>query len=163
MSSYWPETCKEIFERHWRCQIQTLLRYPDDHPAALLGMFACMDLALTCKKGNPFVNPTREQQNTADELVRCFFPPDKFPYSEKLAKELVNGLKHVAFVRPCIGLQDTWNGVDHVAEPIRKEGNYIMIAPTAFWNHVKAEIDRIYAEKDCSFPREDESEECKPD
>ena len=42
-SNYFPKTCREVYERHWRDQIERLLQNPNDHPAALLGMVACME------------------------------------------------------------------------------------------------------------------------
>ena len=119
-------------------------------------MFACMDLALNCKLENPIDKWVKESPGP-EELVKHYFPPKDFKYSKALAKRLVNGLKHAAFVRPGIGLQDKCNDVDYIPEPIREVGDSIFIAPTAFWLHAEAEIDRIYAEKDYPFPQKVES------
>lgn len=154
MTSYWPESCNELYYRHWRTQIQSLLLHPDNHLAALLSMFACMDLALSCKKGYPLDSPKGIERNTASDLLVHFFPPPEFPLSQELANRLINGLKHVAFVRPGIALQDTCRGMARIYEPIRKEGEEIVIAPTAFWQHVETEIDRIFSEKKYPFPQE---------
>ncbi len=156
MTSYWPKTCKEIFDRHWRGQIQCLLRNPNDHPVALLSMLACMDLALNCKVGNPLDRRPRkskqEKEINADSLLEYYFPTSGFPGSEKLADSLVNGLKHVAFIRPEIVLQDAKDGV-LICKPIQVIGEKIHVAPTAFWQRVEAEIDKIYANKNCCFPQ----------
>ena len=39
---------------------------------------------------------------------------------------------------------DTLNG-QYIPEPIEREGKLVWVAPTAFWNHVKPQIERIYA------------------
>lgn len=161
MSRYWPCTCNEIFDRHWRVQIRTLLLHPDNHPAALLCMFACMDLAFACKKGFRLAGKKLGGQYNVECLVKYYFPPCLFPDSKNLAQRLINGLKHAAFVRPGIGLRDSWDGEDRILEPIRRDGENIVIAPTAFWHHVEAQIDEIFSERVYPFPQEINCEERK--
>ncbi len=154
---YWPETCKEVYEKHWRGQIERLLITPDDHPFALLGMMACMELAFLCKSRLPLYPKDRKKQARPKQILDSFFPPEDFPHSERLAARLFNGLKHNAYVRRGVALEDTVGGNEYIEEPIRlcDCGQVVLIAPTAFWKHVKKQIEAIYAKCACNFdPRE---------
>lgn len=151
MNSYWPATCNEIFERHWRKQIEQRLAKPDDHPMALLGIIACMELAYCCKKTLPLVPPKGQRPPSSTEIVKYYFPINEFPGADSLGNEITNGLKHNAFVRSRIWLQDTDENGAFIPVPIKKVGNRIKIAPTAFWRHVEKQISEIFSEKKHPF------------
>lgn len=149
-SNYFPKTCREVYEHHWRQQIEFLLKRPNDHAVALLGMVACMELAFLCKKGLP-LNPKRPSQYPrAKQIIEEFFPTKTFPDSSELGNKLTNGLKHNSFIRKGVGLLDTLNG-QLISEPIEREGKLVWVAPSAFWRHLKPQIEAIYAHHNCPY------------
>ena len=156
--NYFPDTCKEVYERHWRGQIDRLLKDPDAHPMALLGVVACMELALLCKKGLPLNPNAAEPRLGTTQIITFYFPDERFPGSHLLAEKLTNGLKHNAFIRAGLSLLDTLDG-KLIYKPIERKGGELWVAPTAFWTHVKCQIEEIYAQCDCPY---DTSQAPKP-
>ena len=78
-ANYFPRTCREVYELHWREQIENLLKRPDDHAVALLGMVACMELAFLCKMGLP-LNPKKHSQYPRPKhIIEEFFPKRIYP------------------------------------------------------------------------------------
>jgi hypothetical protein len=135
----------------------------DNHVAALLLIFACMDrvyvLANQDKSG---------KRGYTREMLTFFFP--KLEYQDEvecekrmktLTEDFVNALKHDSFVRENVILRDSvgWlqtGGVDGQAIEVVVRGHRRMaatyeedgkltIAATAFWNYIRAEIDRFYS------------------
>lgn len=151
MKTYWPATCNEIFERHWRTQIEQRLVNPDDHPMALLGIIACMELAYCCKKALPLARTNEHRPPSSTQILKYYFPKNKFPGADSLGNALTNGLKHNAFIRPSIWLQDKDDEGSFIPEPIKQVNGKIKIAPTAFWNHVEKQISEIFSEKRYPF------------
>ena len=149
-SNYFPKTCREVFERHWRDQIERLLQHPDDHAAALLSMVACMELAFLCKKRLPLHPKKRSQYPSPKHIIEEFFPKKIYPGAPELGSKLTNGLKHNSFIRRGVGLLDTLNG-KLIPEPIEREGKLVWVAPTAFWKHIKPQIEAIYAQHNCPY------------
>ena len=149
-SNYFPKTCREVYEQHWRDQIENLLMRPDDHAVAFLGMVACMELAFLCKKGLPLNPRKRSQYPSPKHIIEEFFPKKIYPGSPELGSKLTNGLKHNSFVRRGVGLLDTLNG-QLIPEPIEREGKLVWVAPTAFWYHMKPQIEAIYAKHNCPY------------
>ena len=149
-SNYFPKTCREVYERHWRDQIERLLERPDDHAAALLSMVACMELAFLCKKGLPLHPKNHSQFPRASRIIEEFFPKKTFPGAPELGSKLSNGLKHNSFIRRGLGLLDSLHG-HPIPEPIEREGSLVWVAPTAFWNHIKPQIEAIYAQHNCPY------------
>lgn len=149
-SNYFPKTCREIYERHWRDQIDRLLQNPNDHPAALLGMVACMELAFLCKRGLALNPKKRSWRPRPQQIIEEFFPKKQFPGSSRLGDLFANGLKHNSFIRKGVGLLDTLNG-QPIPEPIEREDKIVWVAPTAFWNHLKPQIEAIYAKHSCRY------------
>ena len=145
-----PRTCREVYQRHWRDQIDRLLQDPDDHPAALLGMVACMELAFLCKKRLPLYPKEPRKRARAQRIIEEFFPKSQFPDSSQLSDLFANGLKHNSFVRKGVGLLDTLHG-QRIPEPIEREGKIVWVAPTAFWNHLQPQIEAIYAQHNCRY------------
>ncbi len=149
-SNYFPKTCRAVFERHWKNQIERLLQHPDNHAAALLSMVACMELAFLCKKNLPLYPKKYNQYPRATRIIEEFFPKKTFPGAPELGGKLTNGLKHNSFIRRGVGLLDTLNG-KFIPEPIEREGKLIWVAPTAFWKHIKPQIEAIYAKHNCPY------------
>ncbi len=149
-SNYFPRTCREVYELHWRDQIDNLLKRPDDHAVALLGMVACMELAFLCKKGLPLNPKRRSQYPSPKRIIEEFFPRNIFPDAPELSGRLTNGLKHNSFIRKGVGLLDMLNG-QFIPEPIEREGNLVWVAPTAFWRRLKPQIEAIYAHHNCPY------------
>ena len=145
-----PKTCREVYELHWRDQIDNLLKRPDDHAAALLGMVACMELAYLCKMGLPLNPKTRRKSPRPARIIEAFFPKTKYPDAPELAGKLTNGLKHNSFIRKGLGLLDTLNG-QFIPEPIEREGKLVWVAPTAFWRRLKPQIEAIYSRHNCPY------------
>lgn len=148
--NYFPKTCREVYERHWRDQIGRLLQDPDDHAVALLRMVACMELAFLCKKGLPLNPKKRSQYPSPKRIIEEFFPRKIYPGAPELGSKLTNGLKHNSFIRRGVGLLDTLNG-QLIPEPIEREGKLVWVAPTAFWHHVKPQIEAIYTHHNCPY------------
>ena len=149
-SQDFPKTCREVYERHWREQIEKLLTHSNDHAIALLGMIACMELAFLCKKGLPLNPKKRGQYPRSTHVIEEFFPKKIYPDAPELGSKLANGLKHNSFVRKGVGLLDTLNG-QFVPEPIERERNLVWVAPTAFWRHLQPQIEAIYAMHNCPY------------
>ena len=149
-SNYFPKTCREVFERHWQNQIERLLQHPNDHPAALLSMIACMELAFLCKMNLPLFPKNRNLHPRATRIIEEFFPKRDFPEAPQLGSKLANGLKHNSFIRPGVGLLDKMDG-QYIPEPIEREGKLVWVAPTAFWQHIKPQIAAIYKQNDCPY------------
>ncbi len=149
-ANYFPKTCREVYERHWRDQIGRLLKSPDDHAVALLSMVACMELAFLCKKGLPLNPKKRNQYPSPKNIIEEFFPKRMFPGAPELGSKLTNGLKHNSFIRRGVGLLDILNG-QYIPEPIEREGKLVWVAPSAFWNHIKPQIEAIYAHHNCPY------------
>ena len=148
--NYFPKTCREVYERHWRDQIDRLLQHPDDHAAALLSMVACMELAFLCKKNLPLHPKKRSQYPNSKHIIEEFFPKKIYPGAPELGSKLTNGLKHNSFIRKGVGLLDTVSG-QLIPEPIEREGKLVWVAPTAFWKHIKLQIEAIYAQHNCPY------------
>ena len=146
-SKPFPSTCREVYERYWRGQIERLLQDPDDHATALLGMVACMELAFLCKMSLPLHPKNSKNYSRPAHIIEEFFPKEIFPYARELGTKMTNGLKHNSYIRKGVGLLDTLNGLP-IPEPIEKEDNLIWVAPTAFWNHIKPQIEEIYENHD---------------
>lgn len=99
-------TYKEVWFIYYRPQIQTLMSgSPDNHVAALLLMIACMDRVYTLKYP--------KKRGYTRDLLKYFFPKpegendDEYDKQmKKLAEDLVNALKHDAFVRENVMLSD---------------------------------------------------------
>ena len=149
-ATYFPKTCREVYERHWRDQIGRLLKDPDDHAVALLSMVACMELAFLCKKGLPLNPKKRGQFPSPKRIIEEYFPKRTFPAAPELGGKLTNGLKHNSFIRRGVGLLDTLNG-QFIPEPIEREGKLVWVAPTAFWHHIKPQIEMIYVHHNCPY------------
>ena len=149
-SMRFPKTCREVYECYWRDQTENLLTSPEGHVIALLGMVACMELAFLCKKGLPLNPRKRSQYPSPKHILEEFFPKQDYPGASELASKLTNGLKRNSFIRRGVGLLDTLNGPP-VPEPIEREGKLVWVAPTAFWRHIKPQIEAIYARHNCPY------------
>ena len=145
-----PKTCREVYELHWRDQIDNLLKRPDDHAVALLAMVACMELAFLCKRGLPLYPKQRRKRPRPTRIIEEFFPKTIYPDAHLLGSKLTNGLKHNSYIRKGVGLLDTLNG-RFIPEPIEREGTLVWVAPTAFWRHLKPQIEAIYSHHNCPY------------
>ena len=153
-------THKEIWFIYYRPQIQTLMSgSPDNHVAALLLMIACMDRVYTLKYP--------KKHGYTQDMLKYFLPKPEgendAEYGErmkKLAEDLVNALKHDAFVRENVMLSDSAylatganvngqvigvavKGQRRIAVTWEDDGK-LTIAATAFWNHIRDTIDDFY-------------------
>ena len=157
-------THKEVWFIYYRPQIQTLMSgSPDNHVAALLLMIACMDRGYTLT----YPNKSGQKGGYTQDMLKYFFPKpegendDKYDdQMEKLADDLVNALKHDAFVRENVMLSDaaylpTGANVNGQVIEVAVKGqrriavtweddDKLTIAATAFWNHIRNTIDDFY-------------------
>ena len=144
--NYFPKTCREVYERHWRDQIDRLLQHPDDHAAALLSMVASWNWHFYVKR--ICRSKKRSQYPNSKHIIEEFFPKKIYPGAPELGSKLTNGLKHNSFIG--VGLLDTVSG-QLIPEPIEREGKLVWVAPTAFWKHIKLQIEAIYAQHNCPY------------
>ena len=143
----------------WRTQIQVLMSgSPDNHVAALMLMFPCMDRVYTlCNPDNMSGDP-KDWRGYTPKMLKYFFekPPEvkeeEYNKAIKVASnDLVNALKHDAFIREGVVLKDTVHQMEngsvvypYIPYPISFADGKARIAPTAFWNTVRDRIDKFY-------------------
>lgn len=140
-------TAKDMWERHYRSQIDSLMSAgPENHIAALVLMLPCMEMVYKLKTGR------RKQDWT--EIMKMFFPASGF--SDKLYSQLRdlvrNGFVHEGFTKGYVGI----SSAHHTPEAYSETGQVfvgmssaagqfnLLIIPTLFWARVRNRIDSFY-------------------
>lgn len=165
---------KEIWFLLYRPQISLLMSGSvDNHLAALMLMWPCMERAFTLHK--PEFDSVQNGGNiipVTDKVLRWFLThPDLSEEQERLHekvitilhKSLVNGLKHDSFMRHGVELEEmiwvpvefpeagrgrTTIGYQYVYRvAVDLDGDYVIIGPTNFWGLVRDKIDTFYIDE----------------
>ena len=140
-------TAKDMWERHYRSQIDYLIRSGmENHIAALVLMMPCMELVYKLKTG-------WRQQNW-NETMKMFFPAIGFNDRTyvQLRDFVRNGFSHDGFTKGYVGIStihhtpEEYSDTQQVFQGIRSEtGQFnLLIIPAFFWARVRNKIDSFY-------------------
>ncbi len=140
-------TAKDMWERCYRSQIDSLIRSgSENHIAALVLMMPCMELVYKLKTGRP-------QQNWS-ETMKMFFPAIGFTDNTyRQLRDLVrNAFAHDGFAKGYVGISsrhhtpEEYIDSQQVFEGMRSEtGQFnLLIIPAFFWARVRDRIDSFY-------------------
>lgn len=140
-------TAKDMWERHYRSQIDRLISAgPENHIAALVLMMPCMEMVYKLKTG-------RRKQNWT-EIMKMFFPTSGFSETtyHQLRNFVRNGFAHEGFTRGYVGISsanhrpEEYSDSQQVFQGFRSEDGrfHLLIIPAFFWARVRDKIDSFY-------------------
>lgn len=149
-------TAKDMWETHYRNQIDGLIRGgTDNYVAALSLMIPCMDRVYTllhpCCDRDEVCRP---DTSYGPNVFEMFFPAFGFDGSvyNYLNRNLRNGVIHYTFMRGDIGIAESFtdikdygDGLNVFHQLITADGRIpLLIVVPWFWERVKTRIDRFY-------------------
>lgn len=140
-------TAKDLWERFYRSQIDTLIRSgAENHIAALVLMMPCMETVYKLKTG--------EKKQDWSKTMKLFFPSSNFSDAtyRQLRDFIRNGFVHDGLTKGPVGIRsgnqtpEEYSDGQQVFWEIRSEtGQFnLFIIPAFFWARVRDRIDSFY-------------------